>query len=417
MKITKYILLLVYIINFFRAFLAFKVSAISEFKDPDLVNYYKPAAQNLYNVYISNDPNLLGLSGFVTPIFPIFLKIFGYGPLAQFVYIIIFVLILILVYEITLKLSSKKIAEIAILLVSLEPSLFISSLSLAPEMLFSFTLTLALYFGVCKPIRSAELNYIVLGILLGVSVLIRPIALVMIICLVVFWTITYFQTSQTIFLYTSISTTVFALAWSIRNLLVHGFFNVSSISSSNIFWYEGVPALSEAKGISFEEAKDIEGGLRRQIIGNYPSVLELHDYNSKRGLELIFEYPTGWVQSHLKGVGKILFGVFKSKHSIINEKVFGVNDQVIQSIYFVILGFITIIIWLLFLNGISQFHKLDALNSRVFLLIIIAILLPATGQVAYGRFRSPIVPIICIVAAVGTQNLLSKIHKVIKWKE
>ena len=414
MKSTKYILFLVYIINLFRAFLAFEVSSISEFEDYDLVVYYKPTAQNLYNVYITNDPNLLGLSGMVTPLFPIFLKIFGYSLLAQFVYLIVFVLILILVYKITLKLSSKKIAEIAILLVSLEPSLFISSLSLAPELLFSFTLILALYFGVCKPIKNTELNYIVLGILLGVSVLIRPIALVMIICLVVFWAITYYQTSQTIFLFTPIIAIVFALAWSIRNLIVHGFFNISSISSNNIFWYEGVPALSEAKGISFEEAKNIEGGLKNQIIGDSPSVLELYDYNSKRGLELIFEYPIGWIQSHLKGVGKILFGVFKSKHSIIIQKVFGVNDQMIQSIHFAILGFITLIIWILFLNGIRQFHKLDVLNSRVFLLILIAILLPATGQVAYGRFRSPVVPIICIVAAIGTQNLINKIYKVIK---
>jgi 4-amino-4-deoxy-L-arabinose transferase-like glycosyltransferase len=345
------------------------------------------------------------------------MKIIGYGLFARFAHIIIFVLILILVYKITLKLSSKKIAEVAILLVSLEPSLFISSLSLAPELLFSFTLTLALYFGVCKPMKNTELNYIVLGILLGVSVLIRPIALIMIICLIVFWTVTYFQTSQTIFLYTSIIAIVFALAWSIRNSLVHGFFNISSISSNNIFLYEGVPALSEAKGIPFEEAKNIESALKKQIIGDDPSVLELYDYNSKRGLELIFENPIGWIQSHLNGVGKVLFGVYKSKYRIIDQKVFGVNDQVIQSIHFIVLGFITLIIWLLFLNGVNKFHKLDVLNSRVFLLILIAILLPATGQVAYARFRSPVVPIICIVAALGTQDLLSKINKVIKWKK
>jgi 4-amino-4-deoxy-L-arabinose transferase-like glycosyltransferase len=417
MKNIKYVLFLVCTINLFRAFLAFKVSSINEFEDSDFTQFYKPTAQDLYNVYITNDPNLLGLSGLVTPLFPIFLKIFGYGLLARFVYIIIFVLMLILIYKITLKLSSRKIAEIAILLVSLEPSLFISSLSLAPELLFSFTLTLAIYFGVCKPIRNIEFNFIVLGILVGASVLVRPIALVMIICLVVFWIITYIQTSQTIFIYTSIIATVFALAWSIRNSLVHGFFNISSISSNNIFWYEWVPALSEAKGISYEEAKDIESALKKQTIGDHPSVFELHDYNSKRGLELIFEYPIGWVQSHLKGVGKILFGVFKSKHSIIDQKVFGINDQVIQSIHFVVLGFITLIIWILFLNGISQFHKLDIFNSRVFWIILVALLLPATGQIAYARFRSPVVPIICIVAALGTQDLLSKINKVIKWKK
>jgi hypothetical protein len=123
----------------------------------------------------------------------------------------------------------------------------------------------------------------------------------MIICLIIFWLINYYQTSQTIFLSISVIASVFALIWSFRNLVIHGFFNVSFISSNNIFWFEGVPALSEANDISFEEAKSIEGGLKNQIIGNNPSVLEEYKYNSKRGLELVFEHPVGWIESHFKG--------------------------------------------------------------------------------------------------------------------
>ena len=412
----KSILFLTCIINIIKIFIAFRVLPISEFKDYDLVNFYKPAAESFSKVYILNDQNYLYLSALVAPLFPLFLKIFGYDLLAQLVYIILFVLILILIYKITLKLSSKKIAGIAILLLSLEPSLFISSLSLAPELLFSFTLTLALYFGVCKPIKKIELNYLLLGILIGASVLIRPIALVMVICLIIFWLINYYQTSQTIFLSTSVIASIFALIWSFRNLVVHGFFNVSSISSNNVFWFEGVPALSEAKGISFEEAKSIEGGLKSQIIGNNPSVIEEYSYNSKRGLELVFKYPIGLIQSHFNGVGKVLFGVFKSKFKIIDEKIFGIDSQVIQSTHFMILGFITLLIWVLFLNGVRLFYKLDRLNALLVLLIIIAILLPATGQIAYGRFRAPVVPFICIIAAIGVQGMLNKNRKVIKWK-
>jgi len=412
----KSILFLTFVINVFKIFIVFKILPISEFQDYDLVNFYKPTAESFSKVYILNDPDYLNLSALVTPLFPLFLKIFGYGLLAQSVYIILFVIIQILVYNITLKLSSKKVAVIAILLLSLEPSLFILSLSLAPELLFSFTLTLALYFGVCKPIKKMELNYLILGILIGISVLIRPIGLVMVICLVIFWLINYFQTSQTIFLSTSVIASIFALIWSFRNLVVHGFFNVSSISSNNILWFEGVPALSEARGISFEEAKSIEGGLKSQIIGINPSVIEEYNYNSKRGLELVFNNPIGLVQSHFKGVGKVLFGVFKSKFKIIDEKIFGIDNQVIQSTHFVILGFISLLIWVLFLNGVRLFYKLDRLNALLVLLIIIAILLPATGQIAYGRFRAPVVPFICIIAAIGVQSMLNKNHKVIKWK-
>ena len=417
MRSTKFIFLLVCAINTIRLFLAFKVSLVSQFEDPDLINYYKPTAQNISKVYITNDQNFLYLSGLVTPIWPLFLKIFGYNLLAQLIYIIVFILILILVYKITLKLSSKKTAAIAILLVSLEPSLFISSISLSPELLFSFTLTAALYFGVCKPIKKEELNFLLLGIILGSSVLIRPIALVMIFCLIILWTIKYYQSSQIIFLFTTIIASLFALIWSFRNLLTHGFFNISSISSNNIFWFEGVAALSEGKNISFEEAKNIEGGLKNQTIGNIPSVLEEYDYNTKRGLQLIFENPIGWIQSHFKGVGKVLFGVFKSKYKIIDEKIFGIDNQLIQSVHYIILGIIVLLIWILFLSGISLFYKLDFSNAHLSLLIIISILLPATGQVAYARFRSPIVPLVCIIAAIGTQNMLNKNYKVTKWKK
>jgi hypothetical protein len=239
----------------------------------------------------------------------------------------------------------------------------------------------------------------------------------MLICLIIFWLVNFYQTSQTVFLSISVIASVFALIWSIRNLVIHGFFNVSSISSNNIFWYEGVPALSEAKGISFEEAKSIEGELKNQIIGSNPSVIEEYKYNSKRGLELVFNNPIGLIQSHAKGTGKVLFGVYKSKFKIIDEKIFGIDNQVIQSTHFVILGLITLIIWILFLMGVKLFYKLDFLNARIALLIIITILLPATGQVAYARFRAPVVPFICIIAALGVQNMLNKNCKVIKWKK
>ena len=413
----KSILFLTYVINIFKIFIAVKVSSINQFQDYDLIHYYKPTAESFSKVYILNDTNFLKLSALVVPLFPLFLKIFGFGLFAQSVYIILFILTLTLVYNITLKLSSKKVAGIAILFLSLEPSLFISSLSLSPELLFSFVLTLALYFGVCKPIIKTELNYLLLGILIGISVLIRPIALIMVICLIIFWLINYYQTSQTIFLSISVIAAVFALIWSFRNLVIHGFFNVSFISSNNIFWYEGVPALAEANGISFEEAKSIERGLKNQIIGSNPSVIEDYNYNSERGLELVFDHPIGLIQSHVKGVGKVLFGVYKSKFKIIDEKIFGIDNQVVQSAHFVILGLITLLIWILFLMGIRLFYELDFLNARVALLIIVTVLLPATGQVAYARFRAPVVPFICIIAALGVQNMLNKNRKVIKWKK
>lgn len=413
---SKYILFFVYVINIIRAFLALKVPHVDEFKDYDSIVYYLPASQNFNGVYLEDNPSLFNLSGLVTPLFPFFLKIFGYNLLAQYMYIFIFIMILILVYKITLKISSKKIAEVAVLLVSLEPSIFISSLSIAPELFFSLVLISAIYFGVCKPFKNEGFNYFLLSFMIGISVLIRPIALVAVICLMIFWAIKYFQTSQSIFLFSAFITPVFALAWSARNFMVHGIFNVSSISANNLFWYEGVPALSEAQGIPFEEAKNIERDIKLKAIGDNPSVSENYNYNSMRGLELIIKYPLGWAESHLKGIGKLIFGVYKSKFEIIDEKVFGISNQVVHGIHFAFLGLIIFFIWILFLCGIKLFLRVDRLNAFIAYIILITVLLPSTGQVAYARFRSPLVPIICIVAALGVQNLTQKYNEGIKWK-
>ena len=59
--------------------------------------------------------------------------------------------------------------------------------------------------------------------------------------------------------------------------------------------------------------------------------------------------------------------------------------------------------------GISKvnyrFILLNFLVFALFALITVSSILPASGQVAYARFRSPIMPFVCIISAVGLVKL------------
>lgn len=166
--------------------------------------------------------------------------------------------------------------------------------------------------------------------------------------------------------------------------------------------------MAEAKNLSFEEAKLIESDRRVFELGINPTVSELYSYNSNRGMALIKEYPIGWIQSHINGIGKILFGVYKSKYKIINEEVFGLNSNLLNNFHFICLGLITLAIWFFFIFGIRVIVQLDFNSALVLFILVISIIVPATGQIAYARFRVPTVPFICIVAALGLNKLWSE---------
>ncbi len=406
LNISKYFTILICLINLNRIIISIQLSKNNAIYDPDLINFYEPVSKNFWGTYFDTEPTLTNLSAQVTPLFPLFLRIFTNRTAGLFAYSLLSIIILLLTYKISQRLFTKNIAIASVFILSIEPSYYASSLNLSPELLFTFVIVLGVYSVLCKPLPIDNLNTVIFCAAMGLSVLIRPIALFLVIPIFLFWIIKFFDDKKFINLGYTMITIIPALFWSFRNYVLYGFFNVSSISAHNLLWYEGVPALAEANRISFEEATGIESNLRSQSIGQNSDVYATYVYNNDRGLNLIFNHPIGWVISHLKGAAKLFFGIFKSKYEVIINSVYRIESQNFNRIIFLILGIVILFIWILFFYGFKSAFLKDKISASILLSIIVLLLIPASGHVAYARFRVPVSPLLCIFIGYGIQKLL-----------
>ena len=346
------------------------------------------------------------LSAQVTPLFPIYLSLFSDRKLAMIANVILSFMVLILVYLITLNFSSHRIALIGITILSVEPSFYASSLNLATETLFTLFLVLGIYFTACKPFLNNNINLLLQAIIFGMSVLVRPVALITIAAFSLLYLVYFIRTSKKIYFGSIFLLITPSIVWSIRNFFTHGFFNVSSISANNIFVYDGVASLSIAEGITFEEAGKIESELKATSVDPIYNIKENYDYDNNRGFELITEHPMSVLILHVKGLFKILFGIFKSKFYIIINDIYRIDSKMLTGAILLALGLLVVCIWTFIIYGIYPALKSDSYNAISILLLAISVILPATSHVAYARFRAPAAPFLSVIAALGLSYLL-----------
>jgi 4-amino-4-deoxy-L-arabinose transferase-like glycosyltransferase len=415
-KILKLLPLLILLINTHKFFILFQLSKNTNIYDYDLINYYEPAAENFLKTFMDDDFRMTTLSAQVTPIFPLYLTFFNSRRISLFICLFLTYVIMILVYLQVKKLSSHNLAIFSVLLLSVEPSFYALSFHLSPEILFSFFLVAGFYFAICQPFSNVNVNQLLMSLLLGISALIRPIVLPALLVLSIFWLYYFIKNKHQAKIFNILILLVPSIIWSVRNLFVHGFFNLSSISATNLYLYEGVPALAEDKGLTFEQAKEIERNLKLESIGSNPSVIDEYDYDRERGLELILEHPIGLIKSHFFGIGKILFGIYKSKFRVVLGELYQLNNGIFLIIIFFILGAIVLSVWLLFCFGITKIISRNFFGGVSILLIIVMLIIPASGQIAYARFRAPIAPLICLVAALGVHKSYTLLKSIFRSK-
>ncbi len=384
--------------------MALKLSKNNSIYDPDLVNYYEPTSKNLNSIFY---PNALydHLSAQVTPIFPIFLRLLQNRISAMLAIVLLSFTILLLVYFISIKLLPKNWALVPVLILSIEPSFYAASLNLAPEIIYSIALVAGVYFVVYQPFHNHQINTLLFCFFIGISVIIRPIGIVLVVFLLVSYSYKLVKNFTANYLLSSIVLVLPSIVWSLRNYFEFGFINVSSISAHNLLWFESVPAYAHENNLTFEEATALELERKRNLLGSDPNVIDSYTYNKNRGLELMIEHPKGLLISHIYGTPKIMFGIFKSKFSIILNYIYGINGELITSVIYIFFGLCILFIWILFLIGMKSTSESNFPVFVLFALIAVSSILPASGQVAYARFRAPIMPFVCIISAIGLVRL------------
>ncbi len=376
------------------------------FLEPDTLDTYIPVSNDFITNYIVEPGKLTFLDAEVTPVFPMFLALpFTLKQSLVLIFSLSFIT-LFLYFKLIQHLFNTKLATLAVVILSWEPSFFVSALRLAPETIYTFFVMASISVFVLKPFQIRYANYLIGGFLLGLSTLTRPIGLVIFIAPTIYLLANLKRIKQiTKFLFCYFSSLALPFLWSLRNYLVHGFFGVSTIASNNLLFYEGAAAKAESTNQTLELVQDQES-LRREIFLHGESgVSQINSYNLERGVELITEYPMDLIHTHVIGVFKLFFGPGRE---FVNQVFSVLPYRFLEAVQ---IGLVLTILFLVVLNCYALIGTVSLLAVRPGLLGVISVLLipliiVSSGSIAYSRFRSPIAPIICLMAAIGFSRFL-----------
>jgi len=196
-----------------------------------------------------------------TPVFPFFIaavyKIAG-GPkpyAAPLVLILVSCCTVLLVYAVGKQVFDHRIGLLAGTLFALSPTSVLYAGSMFPDTLHAAIVT-AGYWTLLKALSNRRYGlYALSGALLGLAGLIRPSTLYLALCISV--SIVWLQREWKAALLVAVLAWVVALPWAVRNLLVHGHFEVSGIGSYNMLYYNLAYARSRATGVHPDQIREL----------------------------------------------------------------------------------------------------------------------------------------------------------------
>jgi hypothetical protein len=370
----------------------------STLMEMDSVRYLR-ISESFWAIFFASkaDPD----SFFITPGYPLFLSFFPSGNIKSMIFAQFLLLGIsqIVLFQLILKYTSLKIAYFGLALFLLESSSGLESFNLLTETLFNFVFVLFLFL-----LGSRESKSLVLcasGLALGLALFVRPVGQILLIPLLL---ILAFQTWRRQIAIVLLIAVAVSSTWIIRNQIAFGVPQLSGIQSLNLLQYEGAGAFAKENDVSLKEAQTTEIQLEIKNVGKNSSIGAIVDYRVDRGIELILSNPVGFVELHVEGAAKILFGPGSANISKLTAHL-GISEIVKD------LSKVVIVLMRLLVTFLVLFSIYIALRTRIFLPIQfysivswILILISSGGANAYSRFRVPLIPLEIIIICIGLSN-------------
>jgi len=361
------------------------------------------------------DPYLLELSLLRTPGYPIFLWIFHGNPIyiaiAQSVIQILIAYMAVLIYRKIQINSSRTYERATFILVNLETSLTVHSFFLLSEVLFSLFVICFVYFFLKYLQNESKIiskAFVFASIAVIAIITIRPIGIIF---------LAYFPLAALfskkwlkvgLLLLVMLSWIGF---WSSYNHSRAGIFVYSTIQNHNLLMYEGAGAKAIDTSRPLYEVQRQELGLRNETLRNTSDINSIDSYSQSRGIELIANHAKGFLEMHIIGILKILFGPnqgeairFLSNGERTKAET---NAEKILLLGMVILTFLIGLFGLL--SASTTLFSNSALGeiSRLILLFLVA----SGGAQAYGRFRAPLAAFLVISSIIFLAKILENRSK------
>ncbi|MFC1674301.1 ArnT family glycosyltransferase [Candidatus Omnitrophota bacterium] len=396
--------------------------------ESDAIHYNLLAKNLLHNKIFSLDGKMVSLQR--APGYPFFIfliySLFGERILAvQVIQVLLTVLICLLVYKIGRIVFDENVGILAALITAVHPVFIFQSFPLLSETLMAFLITLSIYLAIIS-IQTHKIKYfILLGMLLGVSALTRPIVLLLpffsIFILIFFYNWRKILRFATFFL---MSFVLVVGIWIYRNYKHTDYFIPVQFMGGRSLWSGTyIPGMGfDEHPLTIKERGELSDRLYTKIRKEYKKTIE--EKSSKFDIQLflvtremrgeaiknIFKDPIGLIGILPYKFGRLyigsycyLYGVKESFNELLNSEEIIENVKIKLFVKSCIL-FVSILTIILSLIGIFT-----SITRIPYILPIFILLLYYNSVFVFfetmTRYSIPILSVIIILAAKGIYSL------------
>lgn len=367
---------------------------------PDSFTYLTPAKAMLAGHGFANEhlqPETLR-----TPGFPLLLAAFGARvlPVILLQHLVDILLALAIYLFVLRRLGSRFAAMAAALLFAIDPPTIHYANKLLTET--TFTALLFVAFLLALDVRRPLL----LGLLTGILVLTRPVAIVYFVVLAALFALARVpRRAIAIFVAAAL---LLPLAWGVRNKIDTGNFTISTIGPTNLLLHRAAGALAIADEGEFrddlaneqrdllEEVDEIVQRKEHVSVDDLPDARQA-PYYSAMARKVLLQHPIAFAVLTLRGIA---VNVFDSDW----DAIMMVSRLESTTIELAIDGFVAIVFFLA-VAGVVALWRRDRVLALLIAGTVAYFLVISAGGEAEARFRVPVVPQIAIAAAVGLEAL------------
>jgi len=376
---------------------AYLILSNGDFYYPDSLTYLAPARSMLSGAGFLDDSNLV--ETIRTPAYPLLLALFGARtlPIIILQHLINVALALGIYIFAASRTANRLIALVASLLFAIDVPTIHYANKLLTETTFAALLYVLFLLALHRP------NVVALGLLTGVLVLVRPIAIFFFVPLAIVLAI-WHKSARHLAIFTLLAL-LLPVGWAARNKVQTGVFSVSSIGNINLLSQRAAGALAiEDEGDFREALTDEESALTDEADDWIQQTLHIPDaeelpvavrakYYAQYGVRVIREHWLSFVQLTIRGV---LVNFVDSDWDAVWD-----ISQISPDVLRLTLGLIPVIILAFATVGVIDLWRSDRALALLIIVVVVYFIGISAGGEAESRFRVPVVPQLAIAAGVG----------------
>ena len=376
---------------------AYLILSNGDFYYPDSFTYLAPARSMLSGAGFLDDSNLV--ETIRTPAYPLLLALFGARtlPIIILQHLINVALALGIYIFAASRTANRLIALVASLLFAIDVPTIHYANKLLTETTFAALLYVLFLLALHRP------NVVALGLLTGVLVLVRPIAIFFFVPLAIVLAI-WHKSARYLATFTLLAL-LLPVGWAARNKVQTGVFSVSSIGNINLLSQRAAGALAiEDEGDFREALTDEESALTDEADDWIQQTLHIPDaeelpvavrakYYAQYGVRVIREHWLSFVQLTIRGV---LVNFVDSDWDAVWD-----ISQISPDVLRLTLGLIPVIILAFATVGVIDLWRSDRALALLIIVVVVYFIGISAGGEAESRFRVPVVPQLAIAAGVG----------------